>query len=537
MNIMKNYLLQHIRKLIFATGIVIICSIASMVPMLLTQKLIDVGFINKDFRYIVACSLYIGIITIVKSGLSYISLKQFSNVGHTIVADLRSDIFDKLLRFPIDYFTEKGSGYLLSRLNEVSQISSLFSPNNVKFLTGFIEAIFALVMIGRTNTNLLILCCIPMVIYIWISMQTTKNYQKIINDALESDAQYTGKLNEVITGQEEIRLNNGKKQEQEKFHRYSENLKNKAIQHTLLLGGTTEILTLVTTFVSVFIYIVCGYFVIRNQLTIGEAIAVTQYAGKLYTPIISFSSVILIVQPALLSIKRIDEAFYKNVLENCNGNKTIDTITELNVKNLCYSYPSRQREIIQNLSFDIKEPSLCYIKGSNGSGKTTLAKILLKLIDGYSGEILINGIELRQISEQFYRNQCAAVSQRTFLFNDTIYNNIVYGISDVTPAHYEQAIRLSGLDKVLRLLPDKEKTIIGENGATLSGGEKQKISIARALLKNANVIILDEPSNNLDKKSLYEIKCVLEKISHEKMVIVIDHNDIFEAVASLIINL
>ena len=155
MNIMKNYLLQHIRKLIFATGIVIICSIASMVPMLLTQKLIDVGFINKDFRYIVACSLYIGIITIVKSGLSYISLKQFSNVGHTIVADLRSDIFDKLLRFPIDYFTEKGSGYLLSRLNEVSQISSLFSPNNVKFLTGFIEAIFALVMIGRTNTNLL----------------------------------------------------------------------------------------------------------------------------------------------------------------------------------------------------------------------------------------------------------------------------------------------------------------------------------------------------------------------------------------------
>ena len=463
---MKNYLLQHIRKLIFATGIVIICSIASMVPMLLTQKLIDVGFINKDFRYIVACSLYIGIITIVKSGLSYISLKQFSNVGHTIVADLRSDIFDKLLRFPIDYFTEKGSGYLLSRLNEVSQISSLFSPNNVKFLTGFIEAIFALVMIGRTNTNLLILCCIPMVIYIWISMQTTKNYQKIINDALESDAQYTGKLNEVITGQEEIRLNNGKKQEQEKFHRYSENLKNKAIQHTLLLGGTTEILTLVTTFVSVFIYIVCGYFVIRNQLTIGEAIAVTQYAGKLYTPIISFSSVILIVQPALLSIKRIDEAFYKNVLENCNGNKTIDTITELNVKNLCYSYPSRQREIIQNLSFDIKEPSLCYIKGSNGSGKTTLAKILLKLIDGYSGEILINGIELRQISEQFYRNQCAAVSQRTFLFNDTIYNNIVYGISDVTPAHYEQAIPLSGLDKVRRLLPDKERTIIGENGAT-----------------------------------------------------------------------
>lgn len=159
---------------------------------------------------------------------------------------------------------------------------------------------------------------------------------------------------------------------------------------------------------------------------------------------------------------------------------------------------------------------MCYIKGSNGSGKTTLAKILLKLIDGYSGEILINGIELRQISEQFYRNQCAAVSQRTFLFNDTIYNNIVYGISDVTPAHYEQAIRLSGLDKVLRLLPDKERTIIGENGATLSGGEKQKISIARALLKNANVIILDEPSNNLDKKSLYEIKCVLEKISHEK---------------------
>lgn len=119
---------------------------------------------------------------------------------------------------------------------------------------------------------------------------------------MESDAQYTGKLNEVITGQEEIRLNNGKTRTR-KFHRYSENLKNKAIQHTLLLGGTTEILTLVTTFVSVFIYIVCGYFVIRNQLTIGEAIAVTQYAGKLYTPIISFSSVILIVQPALLSIK------------------------------------------------------------------------------------------------------------------------------------------------------------------------------------------------------------------------------------------
>ena len=129
------------------------------------------------------------------------------------------------------------------------------------------------------------------------------------------------------------------------------------------------------------------------------------------------------------------------------------------------------------------------------------------------------------------------MSQRVFLFNDTIYNNIVYGVPNVTQEQYERAVCLSGLDAVLRLLPDNEKTIVGENGATLSGGEKQKVSIARALLKDANVIILDEPSNNLDKDSLSELKCVLDKISREKMVIVIDHNDIFEDVATSIINL
>ena len=537
MNVMKKYLLRHIKKLVLATVIVIVYSLISIVPVKLTQQLIDFGFMKKNFRYVVICSICIGAITLLKSGLSYISLKQFSNVGHTIVADFRRDIFDKLLQFPVDYFTGKDSGYLSSRLNEISQISSLFSPNNVKFLAGIIEAAFALVILGTMNIRLLLLCCIPMVVYIRISTHATKNYQKIIDDALETNAQYTGKLNETINGQEEIRINNGQKQEQEKFYRYSEKIKNKAINQTLLLGGTTELLTIVTSFVSIFIYIACGYFVVRDQLTIGELISFSQYAGKLYTPIISFSSVFLVVQPALLSIKRIKEAFYENVPESHDGNKTTNSITELTVKNLCYSYPSGRRELIKDLSFTIKRPSLCYIKGPNGSGKTTLAKMLLKLIDTYSGEIIVNGIELRQVSEQFYRGQCVAVSQRVFLFNDTIYNNIVYGVPNVTQEQYERAVCLSGLDAVLRLLPDNEKTIVGENGATLSGGEKQKVSIARALLKDANVIILDEPSNNLDKDSLSELKCVLDKISREKMVIVIDHNDIFEDVATSIINL
>ena len=537
MSVMKKYLLRHIKKLVLATVIVIIYSFISIVPVKLTQQLIDAGFMKKDFKYIILCSLCIGVITITKSGLSYVSLKQFSNVGYSIVADLRNDIFDRVLHFPIDYFTGKDSGYLSSRLNEISQISSLFSPNNVTFFAGIIEAFFALAILGTMNIQLLLLCCIPMVIYIKISAYATRNYQKIIEDALETDAQYTGTLNETIKGQEEIRLNNGQKQEREKFHQYSETLKFKAIKQALLLGGTTELLTTITSLVSIFIYIACGFFVIKGQLTIGELISFSQYAGKLYSPIISFSSVVLVVQPALSSIKRIKEAFYENVPAVHNGNKTINMITELRVNNLCYNYPSGRRDLFKDISFAIKRPSLCYIKGQNGSGKTTLSKILLKLIDGYSGEVVVNGIELEEISERSYREQCAAVSQKVFLFNDTIYNNIVYGMTNVTLEHYERAIRLSGLDVVLRLLPDGEKTIVGENGSILSGGEKQKVSIARALLKNASVIVLDEPSNNLDKESQFELKKVLKGISCEKIVIVIDHNDVFEDVATSIITL
>lgn len=534
---MKKYLFQHLKILILASVIVVVYSLISIIPAKLTQQLIDFGFLTKDFRYIVVCSLCIGVIGIIKSALSFVSLKQFSNIGNTIVADLRNDIFDKVLNFPIDFFAGKDSGYVSSRINEVSKISSIFTPINVKFLAGVIEAIFALAILGAMNVKLLLLCCAPMVIYIIISLYSTKNYQKIINDVLETDAKYTGKLNETIKGQEEIRINNGKKQEQEKVYRYSEKLKSRAVKQAVLLGGTTELLTVVTTLVSVFVYIACGFFVVKEQLTIGELIAFSQYTGKLYSPIISFSSVVLTVQPALQSIKRIKETFYENNPLDHSGDRITSDITELNIMDLCYHYPSGRREVIKNLSFSIKGPTMCYITGVNGSGKTTLAKILLKLIDGYSGSVNINGIELKQISETFYREQCAAVSQKVFLFNDTIYNNIVYGMSAVTRERYEHVIQLSGLDVVLGVLPDGEKTVVGENGAILSGGEKQKVAIARALLKDANVIIFDEPSNNLDKASLYELKNLLKRISEKKIVIVIDHNDVFEDVATSIINL
>lgn len=537
MNVMRKYLLQHLKKLICAIVIVVTYSLISIIPAKLTQQLIDFGFVAKDLRYIIICSLCIGVIGIIKSGLSFVSIKQFSNIGHTIVANLRNDIFDKVLNFPIDFFAGKDSGYISSRINEVSKISSLFNPNNVKFLAGVIEAIFALVILSTMNIQLLLLCCVPMGIYIAISVYSTKNYKKIIDDALEIDAKYAGKLNETIKGQEEIRINNGKKQEQDKVHSYSEKIKSRAIKQAVLLGGTTELLTVVTTLVSVFIYIICGIFVVKDQLTLGEMIAFSQYTGKLYTPILGFSSVVLIVQPALQSIKRIQETFCGINPPVSSGNKTITAITELEIKNLCYHYPSRQREVIKNLSFSIKGPTLCYIKGANGSGKTTLAKLLLKLIDEYSGQINVNGTELKQISESFYRGQCAAVSQKVFLFNDTVYNNIVYGMSNVTRERYQQVIQLSGLDVVLAVLPDGEKTIVGENGTRLSGGEKQKVAIARALLKDANVIILDEPSNNLDKASLSELRNLLKRISSEKIVIVIDHNDVFEDVATSIVNL
>lgn len=537
MSIISKYVKFHLKTIIFSSLLVIICSFVSIIPVKLTQQLIDYGFQAKDLNYIIICSACIGLSTIVKCGLSYISLQQFSKVGYSIVADMRIDIFDKVLNYPSDFFSGKDSGYLSSRINEISQISSLFSPNNVKFVSGLIEALFAITILGTMNWGLLLICCVPVVIYVSISIYSTKNYQKVIKDALEVNAQYVGKLNETINGQEEIRVNNGKQKEQEKIRGYSDKIKKRSINQTLLLGATTEILTVATSLVSILIYIVCGFFTVNGDLTIGEVIAFSQYTGKIYAPIISFSSVVLVVQPALLCIKRIKAAFFENIPTTYNGKINTRHITEVEVNKLCYNYPNRRENLIDNLSFSLTGPSLCYINGSNGSGKTTLSKILLKLIDGYSGKVLINGIELKEISESSYREECAAVSQKAFLFNDTIYNNIVYGLPNVTHEHYETVIKLSGLDSVLNTLPEGDRTVVGENGSLLSGGEKQKVSIARALLKNASLLILDEPSNNLDKESLSELCKVLEGLSRERIIIVIDHNNVFEDISTVTISM
>lgn len=531
-----KYLFEKVRghagALVVSVILSLVLAVASILPAQLTQEMIDMGFMNGDPDHIFRPAVLIGLLALMQGVLSFCVTALSSYVGESVAAAARGEIAERLLGLPVNFQGEKSSTYLVSRFGEAGKISSLFSPTVYTFFSGIIQAGIAFALLLHTDGRLTLLLLLPAPLFVAFSLFSIRSFRAVIEESLEASAEYNGKMNEVIRARETIRVTDTIKEAYSATEQYNCKMKNKGVRQSIMLGISTETLKLLSSILVAYAYIVCGiYLVGGGEMTAGTAVMCASYAGRLYVPLVTVGAVAVSSQPAFTAIKRIQETFFSHTMAQTTKGASIAKVQSIDACNLSYRYNGSHAGF-GPLSFSVQSPGIYLIKGGNGSGKSTLSKVLLKVIGCYEGSLRINGVELSAISEPSFRKHVSSVSQHPFLFEMSVRDNILYGVRHPDEEQYKEIMQALNLNRIIDDLPSGDQTMVSEGGKNLSGGTRQKISLARALVRGSDMLVLDEPFNNLDKDSIGGLVSVLTKASLSNLVVVIDHSGILDGIAT-----
>ena len=470
-------------------------------------------------------ALFLAFISVVRGIGFYVGNYFMANVGLKVVHSLRQDLISSLLYQPMSFFDQASKGEIVNRIIFTTNQITGAATNALKILVkeGFLLiGLFVYLMYLSWKLTLVILVIAPLIgIIVSIAGKRLRRVAKKIQDVMGIVTQVS---NEIASGAREIKSFNNESGEEERFKEANdENLK-----QNLKMESTGNITTpLIQVFVA-FALAAMSYLALTNltelNLPSESFVAFFTAAGLMARPIRQLSSLNAVIQRGLAAAEDIFSAIDnapEKYDEGLDINKTLEG--EVEIENVSFSYSHDSDPVLKNISISAKQGETIALVGKSGSGKSTIVNLLNRFYDDYEGRIRIDGYDIKKIKLTDLRNSISYVSQDPTLFNDTVKNNIAYGLNEVTDSEVFQAAREANAYEFIMNLPEGFNTIIGDKGTTLSGGEKQRVAIARALLKKSSILIFDEATSALDNESEKEIQAAIEKASQNKTTFIIAH--------------
>lgn len=438
---------------------------------------------------------------------------QDEKLVRNIMAEYKTDILNTYISSKGE---KTGSDIINTLTNICTNLEQMYLKPSLQLIQKillFIGACTAVILI-QWKLFVIIICTswIPLV----IPRVLDKKTQSLREKAIKQTEYFISRLRDITNGFEIIKafnIENKMKKIGKSEIEDNEKAQKDANVFQVAHEGFGAFLSLLTYII---IYLVAGYMAKKGIITIGEIMATTMLYNSIGNAINYITKLTIMIKGFSGEYKKLNE--YIDSSKNFDGYKDFEFNRELEIKDLSFAYD--EKTILNNINLNVEQGKKYAIIGESGSGKSTLAKLLLRSLSGYEGEIFFDGIELKNIDQKSFYEGVSPVTQNVFIFNDTIRNNITL-YANYSEEEVQSAIESSGLDKVIRNLPDGIDTVIGEYGTDLSGGEKQRISIARCLIKNTKIIVMDEATSSLDKTTARNIEQLL--LDLDKTVIVITH--------------
>jgi len=453
---------------------------------------------------------------------SYLGSYYMSKGGANVIHKMRCELFENIIALPLSFFDTGKSGRLVSLFTYNTNVMTKATSQAVTILVReglTVIALFSYLFYKNAQLTLVFFLLGPPLAWaiFWIGRKI-KKYGFGIQDSV-ADLNHVS--SEVFSGIRLVKSSVGEGLAKIRFSNIS--LKTKKLG--LRLAKISSIYTPMMQMMIVIAMALVMYIVLlsRGTMEAAELIAYVTAAGLLPKPIRSLSS----VHPQILqAMVAAEEVFYHIDLEKEKDNGSVENVKvmgNLIFKNVSFFYESNEKYILNDISFEVKAGQTLAIVGRSGGGKSTLVNLISRLYSTCSGSVCLDSICIEKYCLPFLRKNIATVSQQVSLFNDTIFANIGYGVEDVTSADVEAAAIAANADEFIRNLNDGYQTIVGENGVMLSGGQRQRLAIARAILRNAKVLILDEATSALDNESEVKVQDALEKVMEGRTTIVIAH--------------
>ncbi|HET6528061.1 MAG TPA: ABC transporter ATP-binding protein [Balneolaceae bacterium] len=442
----------------------------------------------------------------VLSGLLLFATRQTLIVAsRKIEFDLRNDVFDKLLELPQRFYSKYSSGEVYVRATEdVSKVREYFGPAYMYTVNTITRAGFIITMMLIVSPELTLWALLPLpflsAFAYWVSGYIN-DYSRIIQEQYSTIA---GRANESFSSIRLIKAYNREKYERRRFSDESESYRKKKLRLDLVESLFHPTLNLLIGLSVVIVVWKAGQMVIEGTLTVGNILEFIIYVAYLTWPVASLGYTVNRFQQSMASWMRIDEILTHkiNITDQKDTDYSINKIEgAVEFKNVSFKYPKAEEYALKDVNLKVEAGQNAAIVGRTGSGKTTLVELVPRLFDATEGEILIDGTNIKTIPLQLLRKSIGLVPQDTFLFSDTIGENIAFGTEDATPEEIEAAAEKAQVKENILDFDKKFETMLGERGITLSGGQKQRTAIARALIRDPKIIILDDSLSAVDTKT------------------------------------
>ena len=477
----------------------------------------------RDLRLLQAVPLLIVLIAAWQGLGSFLGNYFLAKVSLGLVHDLRVELFNKLLVLPNRYFDKHNSGHLISRITfNVTMVTGAATDAIKVVIREGMTVVFLFASLLWMNWRLtLVMVAILPLIAVMVST-ASKKFRKQSKKIQVAMGDVTHVASETIQGYRVVRSFGGENYEKQRFLNASQSNTDKQMRMTRTGAIYTPMLQLV-------IYLAMGVLMflvlyMRGDSSAGDMIAYITLAGLLPKPIRQLSEVSSTIQKGVAGAESIFEQLDEKP-EVDHGTIERDHVSGLlEVRNLNFTYPDTDRQVLKDVSFKVEPGQMVALVGRSGSGKSTLANLIPRFYHHNSGEILLDGVEIKQYRLLNLRRHIAQVTQHVTLFSDTVANNIAYGdLAGAPRADIEKAARDAYAMDFIEQLPQGLDTQVGENGVLLSGGQRQRLAIARALLKNAPLLILDEATSALDTESERHIQAALDHVMQGRTTLVIAH--------------
>ncbi len=520
-----SYIKPYLWVFLVAVLAMIVESSTSSAIAFLVKPALDKVILVKNFSMLKLIPIALVSIYLVKGVFGYLSSYLMGVVGFSIVTDFRNKMFEKCQGLPISYFTGSSSGEIVSRfLYDVNILSRAFSKVLTKFFRNIFTVVFLCLVLFYRNWKLAFISVFLLPLFYYFFSKFGRKMKRKSLKSQEVMGRLTSVLTEAIRGMRVIRAFCAEDKEVRRFK--EENLRvlriAKRIFHTDAL--TAPVMEFIGGIGVGAIIFYGGYMVMNGSMTAGTFFSFMTALGMLYKPVRSVSKANNNLQRAFAAMDRVEE--FLNIEEDVKEPKSPIVIDgfkkEIVFDRVCFSY-QEGRPVLRDVSFSVEKGEVVAILGKSGSGKTTLLNLLLRFYDPSSGVISIDGVNIKSISLKSLRSLMGLVTQEPFLFNDTVLNNILYGRENATFEEVVEAAKMAHAHEFIEKLPDGYHTLVGEMGAKLSGGERQRIALARAILRDPPILLLDEPTSNLDVQSEELVIDTISRLMESKTVLVVTH--------------
>ena len=521
-----HYIKPHLGMLGVCIVLSIITTAAALVPPYITSMMVDTVIPNKDVKMLVAVIVFLLLIYLVQYGIGALRSYLLRVAGDGIIADLKKDIYAKAQYLPMKFYDKTSTGSVINRVNSDTTVLQQFMLRiTQEAVVQLFMMIGIIVIMLSMNWKLTLLSLTPVPIVAFCSRYFGKKISPVYRRLWRRGVAISSILSDTIPGIRIVKSFSSEEKAIKKFDRQVDDWAFEDRRAAKVAAIFPAVITFLVTCGSVIIWLVGGNMVINtpDKLSLGVLVSFISYTSMFYNPVNFFANLSDSYQNAVASTEKVLEIINAEPEPDFGKGNELGTMKgKIEFRNVNFSF-DRSKKVLNDVNFVIEPGDVVGIVGTTGSGKSTLINLLMRFYDDYEGEIFVDNVNIKDIDMGYYRSQIGYVQQEPMMFRDTIFNNIAYSLPSAHPEQVLNAADIANAHGFISRLPNAYDTMLGERGVGLSGGEKQRLSIARAVLKNPGILIFDEATSAVDSETEKLIQDAIDRLIRGRTTLMIAH--------------